>query len=370
MRASELTVGVEEEFFLADVTTRHAVLRAETVLEGTAPVSGGGRMEPELARAQVESVSAVCRDIGSLREDLLRLRRSVATAAESNGCRLVASGTVPLGDPGPPPVSDRPRYHRIAERFGPLLDQQSACACHVHVGVPDPEEAVQVVNHLRIWLPVLLVLSSNSPFWQGRDTGYASWRTPLFARWPTAGPPPYLSGREEYEEIVEGLRETGAILDGGMLFWYARPSRHVPTVEVRVADVMPTVDDTVLFAALVRALVATVLTDLREGRAAPAVGDHLLRAACWRAARYGLRGDGVDVSGRVDERLIPASGQIKQLMEYVSPALESSGEDGAVRAGLRALRLRGTGADRQRAAYRRRNRFEDVVDLLADRALT
>ncbi|MGM1059049.1 carboxylate-amine ligase [Saccharothrix sp. Mg75] len=350
----DLTMGVEEEFVLTDATSRQVVRRAETVLRraGDEVVPGGGVVEPEMDQAQVESASRVCTDLVSLRAELLRLRRGMARAAQEQGCRLVASGTAVLGRAGPPPILDKPRYHRIAERYGPLVEQQCTCACHVHVGVPDREEAVQVVNHLRPWLPALLAFSANSPYWEGRDTGYHSWRTPLWGRWPAAGPPPHLSSAREYEELVAALLDTGVILDGAMLYWYARPSRHLPTVEVRIADVAQTVDEAVAMAGLVRALVATSLTDVRAGRPAPRVDDHVLRAACWRVARYGP-----------DEHLVAG------LLDHVRPALEDFDGAEVVLDAVRAVERDGTGADRQRSAYRRRGRLEDVVDLVAARTV-
>ncbi|GAA1296755.1 glutamate--cysteine ligase [Saccharothrix xinjiangensis] len=356
---------MEEEFLLTDATTRRTVWRSAEVLRSTAQRVGDG-IVPEMAEAQVETVSRVCADLSELRAELLVLRREAARAAETAGCRLVASGTVVLGSPGPPPVLDQPRYHRIVERFGPVVDQQCVCSCHVHVGIADREEAVQVVNHLRPWLPALLAISGNSPYWEGRDTGYHSWRTQLWGRWPMAGPPPRLTGAHEYREVVADLVDSGAILDDAMLYWYARPSHHQPTVEVRVADVPQTVDDTVLIAALVKALATTALADVRAGRAAPHVADQVLRAACWRASRYGLPEDAA--APPAGDRSWTATG-LSALVNHISPALDAAGETGFALNALRERRAGGSGSLRQRLAHRRRGRLEDVVDMLAERAV-
>ncbi|WP_433271436.1 carboxylate-amine ligase [Actinosynnema sp. CS-041913] len=360
----ELTVGVEEEFLLTDTTTRQTVHRSGDVIRSTSRRVGGG-IVPEMSRTQVETVSGVCTSLSDLRSELLDLRRATARAAEAVGCRLVASGTVVLGSPGPPPVLDQPRYHRIVEHFGPVVEQQCVCSCHVHVGVADSEEAVQVVNHLRPWLPALLTLSGNSPYWEGRDTGYQSWRTLLWGRWPTAGPPPLLTDADEYGRVVAELLHSGAILDDAMLYWYVRPSHHQPTVEVRVADVPQTVDDTILLTALTRALVATALTAVRAGHRPPRVADQALRAACWQAARFGLPDEDGPSAG---DRTRPAAG-VAELITHIGPELDAAGETGAVRGGLRLLRDGGSGAHRQRLAHRRRGRLEDVVDMLAERTL-
>jgi carboxylate-amine ligase len=328
-------------------------------------IAGAWQVVAEMSLAQVETVSRVCQDAGQLRTELLRLRGCAARAAREHGCVLVASGTAALGEPGPPPVLDKPRYHRIATRFGPLIEQLCANGCHVHIGVPDPEEAVQVVNHLRPWTPLLLALSANSPFFQGRDTGHASWRTVLWSRWPTATPPPYLRSVAHYEQLAGALVDSGAALDTGMLYWSARPSRHVPTVEIRVADVMPTVADTVAFALLVRAMVAAALVQVRRGRPAAPIEDAVLRAALWRAARDGLAGQSMALPSHGSPRLRPARHLVTALVRRLDEHLAATNDAEPVREWLRLLRAQGTGATRQRVAYQSTRCVEDTVDSLA-----
>ncbi|MFI6768218.1 glutamate--cysteine ligase [Streptomyces sp. NPDC050355] len=358
-------MGVEEEFVLADAVTREAALVAEAVVEAAGRLAGDGHVVGEMALAQLETVSGVCSDARQLRTEVMRLRRCAARAARDSGCLLVACGTAPLGDPGPPPILDKPRYHAIAARFGTLVDQQCANACHVHVGVPDLEEAIQVVNHLRPWMPLLLALTANSPFCGGRDTGHASWRAMLWGRWPTAGPPPYLHSVDHYEQVVAALVDSGAAVDPAMLYWFVRPSRHVPTVEVRVADVLPDTEDTVAYALLVRAMVAAALTDLREGRPALPVEDTVLRAATWRAARDGMSGQALTLPLPGPPRNIPVWHLAEALMGHVQGHLRTAGDFDTVRRWLSRLRRHGTGAARQRAVYVRTERLEDVVDALA-----
>jgi carboxylate-amine ligase len=233
----------------------------------------------------------------------------------------------------------------------------------VHVSIPDAETGVQLLNHLRPWLPIFQAATANSPLFGGRDTGYASWRSMMWERWPTVGPTPYLESVDEYETLVADLESTGAMLDEGMLYWYARLSAHYPTVEIRMGDVMPTLDDSMLLAALARALVATLLHDVRDGVPAPAVPHPLLMAAHWRAAHDGLEGVAVDLATREPR---PAWRLMRQLFDYVRPELERHGdlEIGAVLMGR--LRSHGTGSARQRAILARDgNTVADVVDWLA-----
>jgi carboxylate-amine ligase len=211
---------------------------------------------------------------------------------------------------------------------------------------------------------VLQAATANSPFFAGADTGYASWRSVMWERWPTVGPTPYLESHAHYEQLLEDLIASGAMLDKGMLYWYARLSAHLPTIEIRIGDVCPTLDDTILVAALSRARVATVWHDVHAGRPAPRIEPALLSAAHWRAAHDGLEGLAFDVATR---RPRPAWHLMRQLFDLVRPELDRHGDLERVTVLLGRLRSHGTGAARQRAVYARRGDIADVVDWLADR---
>jgi carboxylate-amine ligase len=236
------------------------------------------------------------------------------------------------------------------------------CGTHVHVSIPDAETGIAVLNHLRPWLPVLHAATANSPLFGGRDTGYSSWRSIMWERWPTVGPTPYLESVDDYETMVADLEQTGAMLDEGMLYWYARLSAKYPTVEIRMGDVTPTLDDAILLAALARALVATLLQDVRDGIPAPRVPYPLLMAAHWRAAHDGLEGVAVDLATREPR---PAWRLMRQLFDHVRPELERHGDLETATVLMGRLRSRGTGAARQRAILAQRGSVADVVDWLA-----
>ncbi|MFF8594220.1 glutamate--cysteine ligase [Streptomyces sp. NPDC015220] len=368
------TLGVEEEFLLLDRSSGLPVGRSGTVVETGRARLGDGRLVHEISQAMVETVSGVCGTARDLRRELLRLRGGVARAAGVHDCLLLASGTSPLGHAGPaldgdpagtPGLHGHPRYARIRQRFGPLLQDQGVCGCHVHVGVPDLATAVAVVDRLRPWLPLLLALTANSPFWHGRDTGYASWRTMLWGRWPTAGPPPLLRSAEHYEEIVGTSVASGAVLDPGMIYWFARPSRHVPTVEVRVADVLPTVAETVAYALLVRALVARARSEVDAGAKPPETEHDVLVAACWQAAREGVTGNLLDLTAGSPPAVTPVVRQIETLRRLAWPHMAQEGDRAVVGAWLDRLSAEGGAADRQRETYARTGRLEKLVDTLA-----
>lgn len=341
------TVGVEEEFLLVDPETGAPVNLADEVV-AVAREQLGLDLERELTGAQVEINTTVCRDVEQARQELLETRRLVAEAARTAGCRAIAVGAPPLGE-ATGEVTDSLRYRRIAREFGALAEQQLICGCHVHVAVPDRETAVQVCNHVRPWLPVLAAVTANSPFSGGEDTGFASWRSTVWSRWPVSGPPPVFESWQQYEELCDTMITAGTALDRAMIYWDVRPATDLPTVEVRVSDVAATVDEAVLLAALVRALVAQAVVEVGRGVRAEPIPQETLRQACWGASNEGLRGSTLDVwSG--EQR--PVRQQLDDLVRRLTPVFEANGDLPAVQRGLRLLDGKGGGADRQREAFR------------------
>ncbi|MFI1583300.1 glutamate--cysteine ligase [Embleya sp. NPDC020630] len=354
------TMGVEEEFLLVDARTGAPAPRAELVV---AKAADADTTRLEATRYQVESASLVAHTADELRAHLVRSRRDWTEAAAVFGCRLVA-GATPVIAPAPGPLLiDAPRRHEQSTRYGDLTDTFVNCGCHIHVGTLDPETAVQVTCRLRPWLPTLIALGANSPFRDEHDTGHASWRSVVNTTWPCSGIPPRLTSVSAYEHAVAGLIATGAIKDRKMIYWDARPSASWPTVEVRAPDVATTVDEAVLLAVLVRALVADALTWIRAGEPAPDIPAEVLVAARWRAARDGLEGMAVH-----PERgeLVPANTMVDALIERVRDHLDAAGDLPHVARTLAGLRRDGCGARRQRLVFERRHRYTDVVRYLAD----
>jgi len=345
-RPPPLTVGVEEEFLLLDPSTWRNAPHSAAVLAGLPEeLRRHGRVE--FRRSMVEMVTPVCTDLRDLHCHLARHRSAAAEAATRTGTRLVAVGATPIAEPDLG-INDTPRFHAIARHYGPIAHDPAVCGCHVHVGVADRALAVQVCTRLRPWLPVVQAISVNSPWYGGSDTGHASWRGIQLERWPSLGPPPHVESIADYDAAVEALVASGAMLDRSMVLWYARPSDTYPTVEIRTADVAPTVEDAVLIAGLVRALVLSALDDIAADRPAPRVAEHLLRAAHWNAAHAGLAGTLLDPR---DGRARPAWDLVDELCAAVKPALSCLGDEELVHASLARLRRDGTGAERQRRVY-------------------
>ncbi|HEV2765017.1 MAG TPA: carboxylate-amine ligase [Pyrinomonadaceae bacterium] len=356
----EFTIGVEEEYQIVHAETRELRPRAAKVLpEARSKV--GDSVQPELYLSQIEIGTPVCRTLAEVRAEIVRLRREVIRAAERDGNRIAAAGTHPFSHWEEQQITPRARYLGIAEDYQQLAREHLIFGCHVHVGIRDREAAIQVMNRTRPWLSVLLALASNSPFWLGSDTGYASFRTEIWRRWPMAGTPHVFTSRAEYDALVASLVAAGAISDATKIYWDVRPSARFETLEFRVTDVCMTVDEAVLVTGLVRALARTCYAQAARGEHFEHARPELLRAAKWRAARYGLDAELVDVE---DVRLVPAREAVEKLLAFVRPSLEELGEWDEVSALARATLERGTGAARQRAAFEHHGRPEDVVDLI------
>ncbi|MCK6211156.1 glutamate--cysteine ligase [Georgenia sp. EYE_87] len=380
------TVGVEEELLLVESATGRALSVAGQVLArateraaravgagpagagpagaapaGTAPATGpGGLLERELQQQQIEADTRPHTDLDALEGELRGWRATASDAARQVGARVAAVGLCPT--PVVPRTVDSARYRTMVDRFGILTTEHLTCGCHVHVSVDSREEAVGVLDRIRVWLPPLLALSSNSPYWQGRDTAYASYRYLMQNRWPSAGPSEIFGSVRAYDELVEKMVRTGAILDTGMVYFDARASARYPTVEIRVADVCLDPADTVMIAALCRALVDTAAVEWAEGRPPPAVPGMLLRLAGWQAGREGVGGALLDP---VTLDPAPAWDVLGGLLEHVRPALRANGDVERVEAGFDRVLAHGTGADRQRAVMGRTGRLVDVVAFIA-----
>ncbi|MFI6294284.1 glutamate--cysteine ligase [Nonomuraea sp. NPDC050790] len=351
-------IGIEEEYLIVDPHTRHVAPRAADVLAAATNVMGED-ITQEISRFQIEARTAPSGDLSELGARLRAARTEVAKAAQECGLALVASAMPVLGQPGPIPLSDDPRYENGQVRYRALQDELCICALHVHVDVPDEELAVYVGNHLRPWLPTLIALAANSPFFVGRDTGYASWRVISWSRWPVSGAPPYFASFEDYERAVGTLSDSGALMDAKTLYWDARPSSTLPTVEVRVADVPLDINDSLTIIGLIRGLVVTALGDVARGDRGLPIGTEVMRAAYWRAARDGLDGDCFDL--RAGE-LAPAPVMARRLLGHVRQAVGDAGDLPFVEEGLDRLIRRGSGAIRQRSVHRRDHDLADVVD--------
>lgn len=367
------TLGIEEELLVVDARTGEPTARAEHVIRrasdhiqqhgaGTARADdeAGGHVGHELQEQQLEIDTPPRTRLRDLEQDLRGWRGAVAAAAEEQGARLVASGTSPL--PAHKQVTPDERYLLMQERFGVTTQDQLACGCHVHVAITDDEEGVGVLDRIRPWLPALLAISANSPFWDGRDTGYASFRSQSWVRWPSAGPTDVFGSAKAYHQLVEDMVASEVLVDEAMVYFDARLSSSYPTVEIRATDVCLDPTDAVLVGALCRGLVETAARDHARGAPPPPVPTALLRLATWQASKSGVDGRLLDP---VSTRPRPGTEVLDLLLEHVRPALEDSGDLSFVQQQMAELLRSGNGARRQREVMQRTGRLDAVVDALA-----
>lgn len=367
-------MGVEEELLLVNPDTyrleasshRAIVAYREShggAAEGAAGPAAVEHLEHELFLQQLETTSAPCADLDDLRGEVRRSRRAASEAAAGVGARVVASG-VPVLQYEALTVTHKPRYERIVHDFGEIGRQGAVCAMHVHVDVESDDEGVAVLDRLRPWLPILLAISANSPFWDGHDTGYASWRSQIWRRWPTAGPSEPFGDPAGYRTAVVELISSGAAFDKGMMYFDARLSESYPTVEIRVADVCTDESDVLLIAALSRALVSTAARNWAAGAPVPEWRTDLLRAAYWLAGRDGVSHHLID-PGQREPR--PARDVLRTLVEHVGESLEETGDLSLVDDAVERLLAGGAGASRQRSVYAAKGSLEAVVADLIER---
>ena len=359
----EYTLGVEEEYQIVDSETCELLASGGRAVQQRAQRALGEEAMPELLTSQVEAISPICRTLREVRAEISRLRREINDAATKEGGRIAAASTHPFSHWREQHTTPKKRYRSIMESYQRLAQEEVVFGFHVHVGLSDREAAVRVMNRLRVWLAPMLALSANSPYWLGDDTGYASYRTQIWGRLPTSGPPAPFESRAEHDALVETLVAAGVVADPTKIYWDARLPEKVETVEIRVMDVCSRVDEAVMMAGLARALVRTCHERDEREEPYPKTRPELLHGAHWLTSRDGLEAKLLDVES---EHAVPAREVIEKLLAFTRPALEEAGDWEEVSALVRETLERGNGADRQRQAYERAGRLEDVVDMLIE----
>lgn len=314
--------GVEEEFLLLDAVTGMPSDGADqlvSVLAGKA----GLRAEYEFFHSQLETATPVCEHASQAFAALGEFRVAAAQAAAEHGLVLAGTGSPPVGGEIPGRVTDNARYREIHATMRGMVHRYYSTGTHVHIEVPSRDAGVDVMNRIARWSPVLIALTANSPLWYGEDSGYASWRYLQLQQWPSSGYPPEFASATEYEAAVDGLVGAGALMDKALVNWSIRLSEKFPTVELRTADAQLASEDAVVLGLLLRALVHRALEERASGAPLLAVQRDLLRGAHWVAARNGLRSELVDPHAGVPR---PAFDVISDLVDYLLPSLEVSGD--------------------------------------------
>ncbi len=337
------TLGIEEEYLLVDRETRDLRAAPEGLIAACAEALDG-RVTPEFLACQAEVGTAVCATIAEARSDLARLRRTVAEVAADYGLAPIAASCHPFSDWKNQSHTDKARYNDLERALGGVARRMLICGMHVHVGIPNEDLRIELMNHMRYFLPHLLALSASSPFWQGQDTRLASYRLTVFDNLPRTGLPPVFDGWSAYQRACAGLIDLGVIEDTTKIWWDLRPSHRFPTLETRICDVSPRLEDALSIAALVQCI-ARMLWRLREKNQQWRLYETMhIEENRWRALRYG-GSEGLIDWGRREIRPLPELiGDLHGLIAEDADALGCTDEI----ARLHRMVAEGTSAQRQR----------------------
>jgi len=345
--ARNFTVGVEEEYLLVDRGTRDLIREAPTAMLARCEELLGDQVTTEFLQSQIEIGTKVCGSIAEAREDLTHLRGTVARAAADEGMGLIAASTHPFALWSDQKTTEKDRYRQLAQDMQAVVRRMVICGMHVHVCVVDPDERIDLMNQVAYFLPHLLALSTSSPFWDGDDTGFASYRLAVFDNMPRTGLPGAFDSWAEYERHVNMLVKTGMIEDTSKIWWDIRPSSRFPTLEMRICDVCTRLDDAVAIAALFQCLLHMLHRLRRMNQRWRTYAQMLVAENRWRAQRYGVEQGLIDF-GRAE--LVAYPDLLDEIIELTLPDADELGcTDELLRA--REILTRGTSAYDQRQSY-------------------
>ncbi|MEL6952133.1 MAG: carboxylate-amine ligase [Pseudomonadota bacterium] len=339
-----LTLGIEEEYLLVDRETRD-LAEAPDALMAACSETLADQVSPEFLQCQIEIGTRVMQSISDARDELRWLRRTVHDCAAEFGLAPIAVSCHPFADWKAQTHTKRDRYTALARDLGGVAERLLICGCHVHVGIEDEDLRVDLMGQLSYFLPHLLALSTSSPFWQGRDTGLASYRLSVFDNLPRTGLPPLLSSGAEYQRTVAVLTELELIEDASKIWWDLRPSHNFPTLETRICDVQPRLEDTLSLAALVQCLTRYLLRLRGRNQRWRIYDPFLIQENRWRAQRYGTREGLVDFGRR---EIVPLAELLEELIELLAKDAKALGCSAELM-NLRGIVSEGSSADRQRA---------------------
>lgn len=340
------TLGLEEEYLLVDAETMELADAPEAMME-TGTTTLPDQISPEFLRCQVEVGTRKCANIAEVRADLRRLRATIAELAGRHGLAPIAASCHPTADWRDMRHTPKDRYDSLHDELGSVADRLLICGMHVHVGLDDDELRIDLMNQASYFLPHILALSGSSPYWQGRDTGWNSYRLTVFDDVPRTALPPVYGSWAEYRRSVAMLIENDLIQDTTKIWWDIRPAQRFPTLEWRICDVSPRLEHAISIAAVIQSLMR-YLWRLRTGNLRWRQYDpFLIRENRWRAQRYGTRAGLLDF-GR--GKLVPYADLFEELLALLQEDAEALGCLDALN-GARDILVQGTGADRQRETF-------------------
>lgn len=360
MSRPSLTIGIEEEYQTIDPETRdlRSHIQAEIIEKGRMILSE--QVKPEMHQSVIEIGTVVCNTIQQAKEEIRTIRREIVNLARKNGLRIAAGGTHPFAEWARQEIHPDPRYQSIVEDLKMVARANLIFGLHVHIGIEDRETAIQIMNGARYFLPHLLALSSNSPFWQGMETGLKSYRCKVFDKFPRTNIPDIYSSWSEFKNYVDLLIKTKCIDDAKKIWWDIRPHPHYPTLEFRVCDMPMRFEESIAIAALCQALIAKLYKIHEKNQSFRHYSRSLIMENKWRAARYGLDGKLIDFGKQTE---VPERELIAEVLEFIDDVVDDLGSRNEIMYIHQILR-HGTGADRQLRVFHQTGDLKQVVDYM------
>jgi carboxylate-amine ligase len=356
---ADFTMGIEEEFQIIDPETRE--LRShitEMIDEGRMML--GEQVKPEMHQSMIEVGTGICRNIQEARADLINLRRTVATLAQSKGLRIAAASTHPFSSWRDQKITPDQHYEALIDEMQMLAQSLLIFGMHVHIGIDDREAQIHLMNAARYFLPHVLALSTSSPFWMGTKTGLKSYRCELFKKFPRTDIPDYFSSWGEFDNYVNLLLKTRCIDKPKKIWWDVRPHPNFPTLEFRICDIPSRVDEVLAIAALFQAITAKLYKLYRMNMGFRLYRRALIQENKWRAVRWGLDGKLIDFGKQIE---VPARDLIYELLEFVDDVVDELGSRKELEY-IHTILAHGTSADRQLRTFEETGDLNKVVDQL------
>lgn len=359
--AGLFSLGIEEEFQIVDPKTRELRSHIQELLDEGKMVLKE-QVKAEMHQSVVEVGSEICYNVKEARREVTKLRKSIAEVAKHHGLTIASSGTHPISKWEDQAITDHPRYHEVVHDMQQVARANLIFGLHVHVGIPDKEQAIQIMNAVRYFLPHIFALSTNSPFWKGNNTGYMSYRSKIFDRFPRTGIPDHFHSYKEFQTYVDLLVKTHCIDDAKKIWWDIRPHPYFDTIEFRICDVPMTIDETITLAALFQAIVAKLHKLLQQNLGFRLYRRLYINENKWRAARYGLEGKLIDFG---KQKEVPTTDLIDELLDFIDDVVDELNCREEVEYAKKIIEI-GSGARRQLNVFEKEKDLKAVVDYIID----
>ncbi len=361
----EFTIGIEEEYQIIDPESRDLILCEHNIIKEGSKIFPE-QIKAEMHRAIVEVSTNICKDVADARQQITTLRKTIIELAAKENFKIAAAGTHPFAQWEDQAITDHPRYIKVVDELQDAARSNLIYGLHIHIGMPNRDLGVYLMNSVRYFLPHIFVLSTNSPFWAGRNTGFKSFRTKVFDKFPRTGIPDYFATTGEYDDYVNLLVKTNCIDNAKKIWWDIRVHPFYPTIEFRICDIPLRIDETIAITALIQALVAKLYWLRQRNLNFRLYSRALINENKWRAARYGLDGKMIDFGKEME---VPTKALIYELLSFVEDVVENLGSRNELHYIYEMLE-RGTGADRQVAEYERTKDLKSIVDFIVNETKT